>query len=138
MRTFLAVKPDGVKRGLVGEVIKRIEDKNLKIVGLKMIWLDREKAEKHYEEHKNKDFFNELIEYITSKPIVAMAIEGQNAVSVTRNLIGATDPSEAKPGTIRGDYGLEISENIVHAADSPENAERELNLYFNEKELQEY
>ncbi|WGI17303.1 nucleoside-diphosphate kinase [Methanonatronarchaeum sp. AMET-Sl] len=138
MRTFLAVKPDGVERGLIGEVIKRIEDKGLKIIGLKMIWLDREKAEEHYAEHKGKDFFNELIEYITSKPIVAMAIEGPDAVPVVRNLIGTTNPAEANPGTIRGDYGLEISENIVHAADSQENAERELNLYFNEEEFQEY
>lgn len=138
MKTFLAVKPDGVERGLIGEVIKRVEDKGLKVTALKMIWLDREQAEKHYEEHKDKDFFNELIDYITSKPIVAMAIEGPNAVPTVRKLIGATDPAEAAPGTIRGDYGLEIDENIVHAADSPESAERELDLYFQEDEFQEY
>ncbi|RZN61897.1 nucleoside-diphosphate kinase [Methanonatronarchaeum sp. AMET6-2] len=138
MKTFLAVKPDGVERGLIGEVIKRVEDKGLKVTALKMIWLDREQAEKHYEEHKDKDFFNELIDYITSKPIVAMAIEGPNAVPTVRKLIGATNPAEAAPGTIRGDYGLEIDENIVHAADSPESAERELDLYFQEDEFQEY
>ncbi|OKY77122.1 MAG: Nucleoside diphosphate kinase Ndk [Candidatus Methanohalarchaeum thermophilum] len=138
MKTFLAVKPDGVERGLVGEVIKRVEDRGLKIVGMKMIWLDEEMAEEHYEEHKDKEFFSELISYITSSPIVAMAIEGQNAVSVIRDMIGATNPSEASPGTIRGDYALDIEQNVVHAADSKETAERELNMYFDEEELHNY
>lgn len=138
MLTFLAVKPDGVKRGLVGEVIKRIEDKGLKIVGLKMIWLDKEKAKKHYHEHKQKEFFNELVDFITTKPIVAMAIEGEKAVSVVRNMIGNTDPKEAQPGTIRGDYALNLTKNIVHAADSKETAKRELDLYFDEEEIYNY
>ncbi|PTD93408.1 nucleoside-diphosphate kinase [archaeon SCG-AAA382B04] len=138
MHTFLAVKPDGVQRDLIGEVIKRIEDKGLKIVGMKMIWLDEEKAKKHYQEHKDKEFFDELVGFITSKPIVAMAIKGEDAVSVVRDMIGSTNPKEANPGTIRGDYALDLTKNIVHAADSEETAERELELYFEEEEIYDY
>lgn len=138
MKTFLGIKPDAVERNLIGEIIKRVEEKGLKIVGMKMIWLDNKKAEKHYEEHKEKEFFDELVNFITSKPIVALAIKGDEAVSVVRNMIGATDPKESQAGTIRGDFALDLTKNIVHAADSKETAERELDLYFNEEEIYDY
>ncbi len=138
MKTFLAIKPDAVEKKIIGEIIKRVEDKGLKIIGMKMIWLDEEKAKKHYEEHKDKSFFNELVDFITSKPIVAMAIEGEDAVSVIRKMIGVTDPKEANPGTIRGDYALDLTKNTVHASDSKETAEKELDLYFEEQELFNY
>lgn len=138
MKTFLAIKPDAVERNLIGEVIKRIEDKGLKIIGVKMIWLDQEKAEKHYQEHKDKPFFDELVDFITSKPIVAMAIEGEEAISVIRKMVGSTDPKEAEPGTIRGDFALDLTKNVVHAAASKETAERELSLYFDKEEIYEY
>ena len=129
-KTLVLVKPDGVRRGLIGEVIKRIESNHLSIVAMKMMTVTKELANQHYAEHVEKPFFNELITFITSGPIVAMAVEGENAVSVTRKLMGATNPKDADPGTIRGDYGLEITENIVHGSDSTDSATRELALYF--------
>jgi nucleoside-diphosphate kinase len=129
-KTLVLVKPDGVRRGLIGEVIKRIESKDLSIVDMKMMSVTKELAHEHYAEHVDKPFFKDLIEFITSGPIVAMAVEGDNVVSVTRELMGATNPKDADPGTIRGDYGLEITENIVHGSDSPASAQRELNLFF--------
>jgi len=137
-RTLLIVKPDGVVRGLIGEVISRVERKGLKIIALKMMKLSREKAEELYSVHKGKAFFPELINHITSAPIVAMILEGKNAIQIVRNMIGATDPSKANPGTIRGDYALTITKNVVHAADSPENAEREINVIFGTEEPMEY
>jgi len=137
-RTFLMIKPDGVQRGLIGEVIRRVEQKGLKIVAMKMLRVSRELAEKHYEEHRGKSFYESLISYITSSPVVAMVVEGKNAVQVVRKMIGATDPLEASPGTIRGDFGLEIGRNVVHASDSPASAEREISLYFSEEEIVEY
>ena len=128
-RTLVLVKPDGVRRGLIGEVIKRIESKDLAIVALKMMSVTEDLANQHYAEHVEKPFFKDLISFITSGPIVAMAVEGDDVVSVTRQLMGATDPKNAKPGTIRGDYGLEITENIVHGSDSPDSAKRELTLF---------
>ncbi|MEF8832315.1 MAG: nucleoside-diphosphate kinase [Candidatus Thermoplasmatota archaeon] len=136
--TFLMVKPDGVQRGLIGEVVSRIENKGLRIEAMKMIRIDSEKAKEHYAEHEGKDFYEPLLEYITSGPVVAMAVSGDSAISVVRNVIGETDPLDANPGTIRGDYGLDISRNIVHAADSKESAERELDIFFDEQEYQEY
>lgn len=137
-RTFLMVKPDGVVRGLIGEVISRIERKGLKIVALKMIWVSKELAEEHYKEHKGKNFYDGLIRYITSSPSVAMVIEGKDAISVVRAMIGKTNPKEAALGTIRGDLAMEIGRNVVHAADSEESAKREISLYFNEDEIFSY
>jgi nucleoside-diphosphate kinase len=124
------VKPDGVRRGLVGEVLRRAEAKGLRIADMRMMTIDRALAEEHYGEHREKPFFRELVEFITSGPVVVARLEGENAIDVWRTLIGPTDPSSAPPGTIRGDFGLVITENIVHGSDSPESAERELKLFF--------
>jgi len=132
------VKPDGVVRGLIGEVLKRVESKGLKIVALKMLWMDRALAEKFYSVHKGKPFFNQLVEHITSAPIVATVVEGEDAVNVVRRLIGSTDPKQAPPGTIRGDLGLSLTKNVVHASDSIESAEREIGLLFSDNELLSY
>lgn len=132
------VKPDGVHRGLVGEVIKRLESKGLKIAGIKMLQVSKDLAEEHYAEHSDKPFYNDLVNYITSSSVVAMVCEGKNAVSVVRTLVGATNPIEASPGTMRGDFGLDIGRNIVHASDSLQSAEREINLFFNEEEIFDY
>lgn len=137
-RTFVMVKPDGVQRGLVGEIISRLERKGLKIVAMKMLKISREMAEKHYEEHKAKPFFSSLVSYITSGPVVAMVVEGKNAVKVVRKLVGATNPSEAEPGSIRGDFGLDIGRNVVHASDSLASAEREISLFFSSEEILSY
>lgn len=137
-RTFVMVKPDGVQRGLVGEIISRLEKKGLKIVALKMLNIEDGLAREHYAEHVEKPFFQSLIEYITSGPVVAMVVEGKEAVKVVRTLVGATNPIEAQPGTIRGDYGLDIGRNVVHASDSLESAEREISLFFDAEEILEY
>ncbi len=134
-RTLLLVKPDGVERRLIGEVISRVERKGLKILALKMLKLDREKAEEFYSVHKDKPFFNELVDFITSGPIVAMIVEGEEAVSVVRIMIGQTDGRKAQPGTIRGDYSLDIMKNIVHASDSVESFEREYKVVFSDYEI---
>ena len=128
--TLLVVKPDGVRRGLVGEVLRRAEAKGLRIADMRMMTIDRALAEEHYGEHREKPFFRELVEFITSGPVVVARLEGENAIDVWRTLMGPTDPSSAPPGTIRGDFGLVITENIVHGSDSPESAERELKLFF--------
>ncbi|TNY34696.1 nucleoside-diphosphate kinase [Thermomonospora catenispora] len=129
-RTLVLVKPDGVRRGVVGEVISRIERKGLKIVALELRTLTREVAEDHYAEHRERPFFGELVEFITGGPLVAMVVEGPRAIEAFRALAGATDPVKAAPGTIRGDFALEIGENIVHGSDSPESAAREIKLFF--------
>ncbi|KAA3640890.1 MAG: nucleoside-diphosphate kinase [Armatimonadetes bacterium] len=129
-RTFVMVKPDGVARGLVGEVVGRLERKGLKLVNMRMLTIDAELAGRHYAEHTDKPFFPELVAFITSGPVVAMEWHGDNAVAVARNLMGVTNPAEAAPGTIRGDFGLVITENIVHGSDSVDSAERELGIYF--------
>ena len=134
-RTFLMVKPDGVQRGLVGRIIHRFEERGFKIVGMKLLLLDEETVKKHYAEHVNKPFFNGLKAFVMSGPVVAMVIEGKNAVAATRNMIGTTDPQKASTGTIRGDYCLETGRNIVHASDSLDSAKREIALYFKEAEL---
>ncbi|MGI8426177.1 MAG: nucleoside-diphosphate kinase [Actinomycetota bacterium] len=128
--TLVLVKPDGVRRGLIGEVIGRLERKKLKIRELRMLRIDKELAGQHYAEHSERPFFPELIEFITSGDVVAMAVQGEKAVSVVRTLMGETDPKNSPPGTLRGDFGLEIRQNIVHGSDSEESAARELNLYF--------
>jgi len=137
-RTYVMVKPDGVQRGLVSEVISRFERRGLKLVGLKMLQIPRELAEEHYGEHKGKPFFDALVSYITSSPVVAMVLEGKNAVAAVRDMMGATDPQKAAPGTIRGEFGLDIGRNVVHGSDSPASAEREIGLFFKPEELVEY
>ena len=137
-RTFVMVKPDGVQRGLVGEIIRRLERKGLKIVAMKMLKIDEDLAKEHYAEHREKPFFKNLVKYITSGPVVAMVVEGKEAVRVVRNLVGATNPVEANPGTIRGDFGLDIGRNVVHASDSIESAKREISLFFKPEEILEY
>jgi len=129
-RTLVLVKPDGVRRKLVGEVVRRLEQKTLDIVAMNMLTIDKELATEHYAEHTEKPFFGELLEFITSGPVIAMAVEGDDAIAVVRQMMGATDPKKAAQGTIRGDYGLITTENLVHGSDSPESAERELKLFF--------
>ncbi|HWO70541.1 MAG TPA: nucleoside-diphosphate kinase [Actinomycetota bacterium] len=128
--TLLIVKPDAVRRGLIGEVLARIERKGLRIREMRMMRIDRELAEEHYGEHRGKPFFEELVDFITSGDVVVARVEGEQAISVLRTLMGPTDPAQAPPGTIRGDLGLLITENLVHGSDSPGSAERELKLFF--------
>ncbi|HPZ42322.1 MAG: nucleoside-diphosphate kinase [Dethiobacteria bacterium] len=137
-RTFIMVKPDGVQRKLVGEVIGRLEKKGLQMVAMKMMQIEPELAARHYGEHRGKPFYESLISFITSGPVVAMVWEGENAVSVSRGLIGATDPQEAAPGTIRGDLALFTGNNLVHGSDSLESARREISLFFKDTELCSY
>ncbi len=129
-RTLIVIKPDGVRRGLIGEILSRFERKGFKIVELKMFKMSREKAEEFYSIHKGKSFFNELIDFITSGPIVAAVLEGRNAIEVVRLMIGSTDSSKALPGTIRGDFGLEVTANLIHASDSLESYRREYKVIF--------
>jgi nucleoside-diphosphate kinase len=128
--TLILVKGDGVRRRLVGEIIRRIETKSLDIDAMKLMDVGRELAEEHYAEHRDKPFYEELVEFITSTPVVAMRIKGEGAIKVMRNLMGSTNPAEAAPGTIRGDLALSLPDNLVHGSDSPESAERELGLFF--------
>jgi len=134
-RTFLAVKPDGVQRQLVGEIIRRYEAKGFKLVGLKLMQPTRELAEKHYAVHKERPFFAGLVEFITSGPVVAMVWEGDGVVASARKIIGATNPLTAEPGTIRGDYGANIGRNIIHGSDAIETAQTEIALWFTPEEL---
>lgn len=129
------LKPDAVRRGLVGRVLERLEEEGFKLLALKMLKLSREQAERLYEVHRGKPFFRELVEYSISGPVVAMVLEGEEAVSRLRRVVGATDPAKAEPGTIRREFGLGIRENVIHAADSPENAEREIGIFFTNKEI---
>ncbi len=129
-RTLILVKPDAFARGLTGEIIARFERKGLRIVALKHMQVTEDLARQHYGEHEGKPFFGELVSFITSGPLVAMLVEGEQAVTAVRTLIGPTDPVKAQPGTIRGDFGLEIGQNLVHGSDSPENGEREIKLFF--------
>ena len=130
MKTFFMIKPDGVKRNLIGEVISRVEGKGFKITKIKMMIISQDLAEEHYGEHKDKPFFNDLISFITSGPVVAMQVEGENVVAQIRNLMGATNPLDATSGSIRGDLATELDKNVVHGSDSDESANRELNLFF--------
>mgnify|MGYP001202983621 FL=1 len=130
MRTFFMIKPDGVQRNLVGEIISRVEAKGFSITKIIMMTISKELAEQHYGEHKDKPFFNDLVSFITSGPVVAMQVEGENVVLQIRNLMGATNPSESTPGSIRGDLATELDKNVVHGSDSDESAERELSLFF--------
>ena len=137
-RTFLAVKPDGVQRHLVGEIIRRYEAKGFKLVGLKLLQPTRELAEKHYAVHKERPFFAGLVEFITSGPVVAMVWEGDGVVASARKIIGATNPLTAEPGTIRGDFGANIGRNIIHGSDAIETAQTEIALWFKPEELVEW
>lgn len=134
-QTFVMIKPDGVKRGLVGEIISRFERKGFRIRALKLKWLTREEAEKLYEIHKGKPFFKDLVDFVTSGPVVAMILEGDSAIDVVRLMIGPTDGRKAPPGTIRGDYALDIGANIIHASDSREAFEREYRVFFRDDEI---
>jgi nucleoside-diphosphate kinase len=137
-RTLVLVKPDGVQRLLAGRIIARYEERGLKIVGLKLVHVDRELAERHYAVHKGKPFFEGLVEFITSGPLVALALEGPDAIAFVRTMNGATRPTEAVPGTIRGDLAVEMSQNLVHASDSAESAATELAIWFRADELLSY
>lgn len=134
-RTFLAVKPDGFQRGLVGGIVCRLEAKGFTLVGLKLMKVSRELAERHYGEHKEKPFFSGLVDFITSGPVVAMVWEGKGVVAASRKMIGATNPLSAEPGTIRGDYGVDIGRNIIHGSDAIETAQREIDLWFKSEDL---
>jgi len=131
-RTLILIKPDGVQRNIIGEVISRIENKGLKLVALELRTIDSETANAHYAEHAEKSFFGELVDFITSGPLVAIVAEGERAIEAFRGLAGATDPVKATPGTIRGDFALSVGQNIVHGSDSPESAEREIKIFFPE------
>jgi nucleoside-diphosphate kinase len=134
-RTLILVKPDGVKRRLIGEIVSRFERKGLALRGLKLLKLSKEQAEKHYAVHKERPFFGSLVEFITSGPLVAMVWEGPDAIGLSRKLMGATQPMDAEPGTIRGDFATEVQENLVHGSDGPETAAYEIPIYFEDSEL---
>jgi len=134
-KTLVLIKPDAIERGLAGEIISRLERKGLKIIALKMLQMDKSMAERHYAIHEGKPFFPALVDFITSSPIIAAVVEGKNAVEVVRRMMGETDPLHAAPGTIRGDFGLDIGRNLIHGSDSEENAQEEINLFFSEEEI---
>ena len=139
-RTFVMVKPDGVQRGLIGEIISRFEQRGLKLVGAKAMRIDQQLAEQHYAEHEDKPFFEGLVDFITSAPVFAMVWEGKDATRQVRRMVGETDPAESPPGTIRGDYGLDLGRNLIHASDheDPGSNEREIELFFDDDELLDY
>lgn len=137
-KTFLMVKPDGVQRNLIGEIVSRFEKKGFNLVGAKLMTVSKELAENHYGEHKERPFFGELVDFITSGPVFAMVWEGENVISTARTMMGATNPKDAAPGTIRGDFGVQVGMNVIHGSDSPESAEREMSLFFNQEEVNEY
>ncbi|MFH4876417.1 nucleoside-diphosphate kinase [Staphylococcus cohnii] len=137
-RTFLMIKPDAVQRNLIGEIVSRIERKGLKLVGAKLMTVPKSLAEEHYAEHTDKPFYGNLIDFITSAPVFAMVVEGEDAVHIARHIIGATNPSKATPGTIRGDFGLTVGRNIIHGSDSVESANKEIKLWFNAEELSDF
>ncbi|HZG14941.1 MAG TPA: nucleoside-diphosphate kinase [Candidatus Bathyarchaeia archaeon] len=134
-KTFIMVKPDGVQRNLIGEIVSRFEKKGFTLVGAKLMTVSRELAEQHYAEHKERPFFGELVDFITSSPVFAMVWEGNNVIATARNMMGKTNPADAAPGTIRGDYATSVGMNIIHGSDSPESAEREINLWFGANEV---
>ncbi|MDY6986074.1 MAG: nucleoside-diphosphate kinase [Candidatus Thermoplasmatota archaeon] len=137
-RTLVILKPTAIENRIAGKILESIEDKGLKIAGAKMLWIDRDLAEKHYAEHRAKSFFERLIEHITSKPVMLLAVEGENAIAAMRQLAGATDPLEAEAGSIRGRFGTGITENVIHASDSMDSAKREIELFFKPEELYTY
>lgn len=137
-RTFLMVKPDGVQRNLIGEIVSRFEKKGFQLVGAKLMQIPKGVAEKHYGEHKDKPFYDELVSFITSGPVFAMVWQGENVIATARQMMGTTNPKDAQPGTIRGDFGVTVGKNVIHGSDSPESAEREIALFFKEEELIDY
>jgi len=137
-KTLVLVKPDGVQRGLIGDVIGRLEKTGLKIVGIKLIQINEELAGEHYAEHKDKPFFSGLVKFITSSPVVAVVLEGNNAISITRKTMGATNPVDSPPGTIRGDFAIDLGRNIIHGSANDEDASREVNLFFDKDEVIDY
>jgi nucleoside diphosphate kinase (EC 2.7.4.6) len=137
-KTFVMVKPDGVQRNLIGEIVARFERKGLRLVGAKLMRVTRSLAENHYAEHQGKPFYEDLVSFITSGPVFAMVWEGENAIATVRQMMGKTNPSEAASGTIRGDFGLTVGKNVIHGSDSPESAKREIGLFFRPEELLEY
>ena len=137
-RTLIIIKPDAVQRGLIGEIIRRFENRGLRIAGMKFMQVTRELAARHYAEHEGKGFYEGLLNYITSAPVVVIALEGKDAIAIARNTIGKTKPIEAAPGTIRGDLGMEVGRNLVHGSDKAESAERELGIFFAGSELYDW
>ncbi|RSK27433.1 nucleoside-diphosphate kinase [Bacillus sp. HMF5848] len=137
-QTYLMVKPDGVQRNLVGEIVSRFEKKGFQLVGAKLVQIPTELAEEHYGEHKDKPFFPELVDFITSGPVFAMVWQGDNVIATARQMMGATNPKDALPGTIRGDFGLTVGKNVIHGSDSSTSAEREIALFFKKEELTNY
>jgi nucleoside-diphosphate kinase len=137
-RTYIMVKPDGVQRGLIGEIVQRFEAKGLKLIAGKLMVIQQEQAKQHYQEHAEKSFFPQLLSFITSGPVLAMVWQGDQAVALSRSLIGKTNPIDAAPGTIRGDFALHTGMNIIHGSDSPENAEREIAIFFENSEIMSY
>ncbi|WP_108671124.1 nucleoside-diphosphate kinase [Peribacillus acanthi] len=137
-KTFLMVKPDGVQRQLIGEIVSRFEKKGFTLAGAKLMSISQELAEQHYGEHKERPFFGELVDFITSGPVFAMVWEGENVIATARQMMGATNPKDSAPGTIRGDFAATVGKNIIHGSDSPESAEREIGLFFKQEELVEY
>lgn len=137
-RSLVLIKPDAIQRGLAGEIISRLEKKGLKIVAMKMLHMDKNLAQRHYAIHKGKAFFEDLVNFITSGPVIAIVFQGKNAVEVIRQMMGETDPAKAYRGTIRGDFGIDIGHNLVHGSDSLENASKEINLFFSAEEIFNY
>ncbi|KLO23887.1 MULTISPECIES: nucleoside-diphosphate kinase [unclassified Marinitoga] len=137
-REFLFLKPNTVRRGLVGEVISRLERRGIKIIAMKMVWVTENQAKELYKEHEGKSFYNDLIEFVLSGPVVVMVLEGPRVIEMVRHIIGNTDPLKASPGSIRGEFGMSVTKNIVHASDSLENAEREIKIFFKEDEILSY
>lgn len=137
-KSFVMMKPDAVSRRLMGKILSRFEEKGLQVIAVKLMQIDEELAKTHYGEHADKPFFEDLVTYITSSPSLAMVIKGEDAISTIRKMVGATNPLEADLGTIRGDFAMDTGRNIIHASDSPESAEREINLFFNENEICDY
>lgn len=137
-QSLVLLKPDAIQRGLAGKIISRLEEKGLKIVAMKMLLMDKNLAQRHYAVHQGKAFFDDLVNFITSSPIIAAVFQGQNAVEIIRQVMGETDPAKARSGTIRGDFGIDIGHNLVHGSDSLENASREIELFFEKKEILNY
>jgi nucleoside-diphosphate kinase len=137
-RSLVLIKPDAIQRGLAGEIISRLEKKGLKIVAMKMLHMDKNLAQRHYAIHKGKAFFDDLVNFITSSPVIAIVFQGKDGVEIIRQMMGETDPAKAHMGTIRGDFGIDIGHNLVHGSDSLENASKEIDLFFSEEEIFNY
>ncbi|HXZ30563.1 MAG TPA: nucleoside-diphosphate kinase [Dehalococcoidia bacterium] len=137
-RSLVLIKPDAVQRALAGQIISRLERKGLKIVAMKMLHMDKNSARRHYAVHKGKAFFDDLVSFITSSPLIAIVFQGENAIQIIRQMMGETDPAKAPGGTIRGDFGIDVGHNLVHGSDSPENASKEIELFFSPEEILDY